>query len=80
MRSLTQSLPKINQPILIVQSKDTLLDHAALAKRLPPRIRIEERIDLGNGLFYADPKSLASAPLAFLTLDSKRIRSSTSAK
>ncbi len=64
--SIEEFLPRLTQPILILQSKDTLYDHAALAKHLQPRIEIVERIDLGNGLFDVDPKGIASTILSFL--------------
>jgi pimeloyl-ACP methyl ester carboxylesterase len=63
---IEESLPMVKQPILILQSKDTLYDHPALAKALQPRVRIVERVDLGNGLFDVDPQGLAAAILAFL--------------
>jgi|JI10StandDraft_1071094.scaffolds.fasta_scaffold55075_2 pimeloyl-ACP methyl ester carboxylesterase len=60
------ALPRLTQPILILQSKDTLYDHAALARRLQPRIEIVERPDLGNGLFDVDPRGIASSVRSFL--------------
>jgi pimeloyl-ACP methyl ester carboxylesterase len=63
---IEEALPRVSQPIFILQSKDTLYDHPALAKRLQPRIEIVERVDLGNGLFDVDPKGIAAAVLRFL--------------
>jgi pimeloyl-ACP methyl ester carboxylesterase len=63
---IEDSLLGLTQPILILQSKDTLYDHAALARRLQPRIEIVERVDLGNGLFDVDPRGIAASVLSFL--------------
>ena len=63
---IEEALPRVSQPILILQSKDTLYDHPALAKRLQPRLQIVERVDLGNGLFDVDPKGIAAEVLRFL--------------
>jgi pimeloyl-ACP methyl ester carboxylesterase len=63
---IEEALPRVTQPVLILQSRDTLYDHAALARRLQPRIEIVERSDLGNGLFDVDPRGIASSVLSFL--------------
>lgn len=63
---IEQALPRVTQPILILQSKDTLFEHAALAQRLQPRARIVERTDLGNGLFDVDPRGIGAAVRVFL--------------
>ena len=64
--AIEDALPRLRQPILLLQSKDTLYEHAAKAKQLQPNAIIVERIDLGNGLFDVDPKGTAAAVLSFL--------------
>lgn len=64
--AIEDALPKVSQPILLLQSRDTLYDHARAAQLLQPKAQIFERVDLGNGLFDVDPAGLALTVLAFL--------------
>ena len=63
---IESALPALTQRIMLLRSRDTLYDHASMARQLQPRLEIVERPDLGNGLFDVDPQGIARSVLSFL--------------